>query len=105
VGKERLIDVQNRAIEKLNEIVASHREDDVLCIITHGITIRAILCYLLEINLSNILKFHVFNGSINALEYDGNRKKSKIHLINDICHLQGLKFAESITGKPWMKDK
>lgn len=72
-GKKRLIDLQNRAIEKLNERAISHREDDVFCIITHGIVIRTILYYLLEINLS----IYVFNGSITTFDCDGNREKVK----------------------------
>lgn len=98
-AKETLKDVRERVVKKLKEIISSHKEDDIICIVTHGNIIRVILCFLLDIDLSNILKFHQFNGAINVYEYDGT--KVKIHGINDICHLHALKFSESITGKPW----
>jgi len=98
-GKETLKDVQNRAVKKLNDIVSSHKKNDFICIITHGGIVRVILCFLLNINLSDALKFHLFNGSITSFEYDG--KKAIIHTINDICHLYELEFAPSITGRPW----
>lgn len=98
-AKETLREVQTRVMKKFKEIVSLNKEDDMLCIVTHGNIIRIILCSLLTMDLSNILKFHQFNGAITALEYDGY--KTKILFINDVCHLHSLKFAESITGKPW----
>jgi len=98
-AKETLGDAQRRAIKKLKEIISSYKAEDIICIITHGNIIRLILCFLLNMDISNMLKFHQFNGSITSFEYIGD--KVKIHSINDVCHLKGLEFADSITGKPW----
>jgi len=98
-ARETLKNAYNRAVAKLKEIVSLHKKDDIICIVTHGNIVRVLLCFLLNIQLSNILKFDQFNGAITAFEYDSN--KIRIQCINDCCHLHSLKFSDSITGKPW----
>lgn len=99
-ARETLGDVQIRATKKLKEIVFSHKENETLCIVSHGNIIRVILCFILNFDLSNMLKFHQFNGAITAFEYD--RKNVRIQFVNDTCHLIDMKFSDSITGRPWI---
>lgn len=87
VDGENPIEVQERAVAVINEIVAKHQGQRI-AVFSHGFTLRTYIAHLLETPLTGIhnrLKFH--NTGITRIGfYQGNKYASLITL-NDTSHL------------------
>lgn len=78
-GGENLIDVRNRAISAISEIVERHKGEEV-AIVGHGGTNRIILCEATGLDLKNLLRLEQDFGCMNIIDYyDGT---SVVKLLN-----------------------
>lgn len=83
-GGENFSEVKERATIALTQLVAKH-PDETIVIVSHGATIRTLLCGILDIDLNNLWKIKQDNTAINMLEYYDD--KVFVSLLNDIHHL------------------
>lgn len=67
-GGENLIDVRNRAMSAVSEIVKRHRGEEV-AIVGHGGTNRIILCEATGLDLKNLLRIEQDFGCMNIIDY------------------------------------
>ncbi|WP_378956287.1 histidine phosphatase family protein [Pelosinus sp. sgz500959] len=85
-GGETFRQVKERAINAITKLVAQH-PDQTIVIVSHGATIRTVLCAVLNIHLNHLWKIKQDNTAINVLEYyDEN---VMVSLVNDAQHLNG----------------
>lgn len=84
-GGETFREVKERATMALAKIVAQH-PDETIVVVSHGGTIRTLLCAALNIHLNYLWKIKQDNTAINVLEYhDG---EVMVSLVNDVHHLE-----------------
>ena len=84
-GGETFREVKERATGALAKIVAQH-PDETIVVVSHGGTIRTLLCAALNIHLNYLWKIKQDNTAINVLEYhDG---EVMVSLVNDVHHLE-----------------
>jgi alpha-ribazole phosphatase len=83
-GGENFIQVRERAMSALHKLVAAH-PDQTIVVVSHGGTIRTVLCAILDINLNNLWKIKQDNTAINMLEYYDD--EIFVSLVNDVHHL------------------
>lgn len=83
-GAESLLEIRERSMPKLLEILNSNRDKNIL-VVSHGITIKVLIASMMGIDLANLHKIRQDNTALNIFEYDGNNFYT--HLINDTCHL------------------
>lgn len=86
-GGETFQQVKERAMLALNQLVAAH-PDQTIVVVSHGGTIRTVLCAILDIHLNNLWKIKQDNTAINMLEYFDDQVF--VSLVNDAYHLKGL---------------
>ena len=82
---ENLIEIRERSIPKLNEIIKNNPGKNIL-IVSHGITIKVMIASIMGIDLSNIHKLRQDNTGITVFNY--NNSKFELALFNDTCHLK-----------------
>ena len=83
-GGETFHEVKARAMTALNQLVVKHPNQTIV-VVSHGGTIRTILCAILDINLNNVWKIKQDNTAINMLEYCDD--EVFVSLVNDVHHL------------------
>ncbi len=84
-GGETFREVKERATMALAKIVAQHPNETIV-VVSHGGTIRTLLCAALNIHLNYLWKIKQDNTAINVLEYhDG---EVMVSLVNDVHHLE-----------------
>ena len=75
-----------RAIPFLDELVASEGGQGV-AVVSHGGTLRVLLCHLLGLGLEHAWRWQFDLGSLSRVNlYDGT---PVVLLLNDTCHLEG----------------
>jgi alpha-ribazole phosphatase len=84
-GGESFFEVRERSFEAFLEIVAAHGGETVV-VVSHGGTIGAILCAVLDISLKHVWSIKQENTAVNIIEY--NHGKPTIALLNDTHHLK-----------------
>lgn len=84
-GGESFPELKERASKALDRIVANHA-DETIVVVSHGGTIRTLLCAALNINLNYVWNIKQDNTAVSILEYYDNR--IMVSLINDTCHLK-----------------
>ncbi|MFT5617177.1 MAG: broad specificity phosphatase PhoE [Arenicella sp.] len=89
VGGESPLEVQARQITAWNHIMSQTEESTVL-VCMHGRAIRILLCYLLDVSLSEMDDFSHGNTCLYLLEFDG--KKYHLKKTNDQSHLDGIEL-------------
>lgn len=82
---ESLVEIRERSMGKLNEIVKNNPEKNIL-IVSHGITLKVMIASIMGIDLSNIHKLRLDNTGLSAFNYNGNNYE--LALFNDTCHLK-----------------
>jgi broad specificity phosphatase PhoE len=83
-GGESLAQLQERAWGATLAIARAH-SDGPAVVVTHNFAIRAILCRLLGLPLSQFRRLRVDLGSITVIELDG--EGGQLITLNDRCHL------------------
>ena len=83
---ESLDALKHRVEQVLNNIIADNKEGNVL-IVTHGVAIRAILSYLMNIPTEKWWEGPFIEGtSLTLAQYDG--ETFQVRMIGDICHIK-----------------
>ena len=72
-GGEPLAEVGRRAWTALERIIARHRADETLVVVSHNFPILAVVCRILDTPLNRYREYHVAPGGLVELEYDGAR--------------------------------
>lgn len=88
LGGESYAQLQQRALVALNRIAEQHRDDAVVLAVSHGGTIRALLCHVIGLDLINFGKMWLDNGSLTELRR--GRSGWRLVRLNDAAHLEGL---------------
>jgi alpha-ribazole phosphatase len=81
-GGESFAQLQQRAVQAMDVLVQKHPEETIV-VVSHGGTIRTLLCEVLGVELNNIWNIRQDNAAINVIEY--YEHKTIIALVND-CH-------------------
>lgn len=80
---ENLIDVQNRCLRAVNEILKHSKKNIVM--ISHGVAIKTIILGILDLDLSNFYKITQHNACLNKIEF---RNYGPVLIkLNDTSHL------------------
>lgn len=84
-GGETFRELKARAAKAVKKIVLRH-PDETVVVVSHGGTIRTLLCDALDINLNYVWNIKQDNTAVNIIEYHDNR--TLVTLVNDTCHLE-----------------
>jgi broad specificity phosphatase PhoE len=87
-GAENLLEIKERSMRRLFEILKENKEKNIL-IISHGITIKVMISAIMGIDLANLHKIRQDNTGLNVFEYRNNDFTTI--LLNDTCHLNHYK--------------
>lgn len=88
---ESILDVQERGMHAIREIVVREKGRRIL-VITHGRFLRVVLASMLDgYGLSRMDEFHHANTGVNEVEYDGASFRAS--LLNCTAHLNGTRVA------------
>lgn len=88
LGGESYAQLQERALVALNRIYERHRTGETIIAVSHGGTIRALLCHVIGLDLINFGKMWLDNGSFTELSY--GRHGWRLLRLNDAAHLEGM---------------
>jgi alpha-ribazole phosphatase len=91
IGGESYAQLQQRALKALNDIHAAHHGDETVLAVSHGGTIRALLCHVIDLDLRNFGRMWLDNGSFTELRYGSNGWR--LMRLNDAAHVEGMDFA------------
>lgn len=83
-GGETFPEVKKRATKALGKLVLQH-PDETIAVVSHGGTIRTLLCAALHIPLNYVWNIKQDNTAVNIIEYFGERLI--VELVNDSHHL------------------
>ncbi|QEK12183.1 histidine phosphatase family protein [Crassaminicella thermophila] len=87
-GGEKLIDVQKRGLETINDIITENKGKNIM-VVSHGVTIKSIILGIMDIDLSNFYKIRQDNTCVNLIEY--RDYGPVIVTLNDTAHLENIK--------------
>jgi broad specificity phosphatase PhoE len=91
LGGESYAQLQERALVALRKIEDNHKPDETVLAVSHGGTIRTILCHVINLDLGNFGKMWLDNGSLTELRY-GSPHGWRLIRLNDAAHLEGFTF-------------
>ena len=83
-GGENIVDVKNRAMEAFEEYAREH-EGKTILVAAHDAINKAVLCAILDIDLSKFWQVKQDNTCINVFEYENG--KWRLVLMNSTAHL------------------
>lgn len=101
IGGESYQQLQERALRALKQIESKHTGDQVVVAVSHGGTIRAILCHVIGLELINFGKLWLDNGSISELHLGSNGWR--VMRLNDAAHLESMGISNKAGGLDWSK--
>lgn len=84
-GGETFREVKERAAGAVARLVDQH-PDEAIAIVSHGGTIRTIICAALDIHLNHVWDLRQDNTAVNVLEY--YHQRTILTLLNDVHHLR-----------------
>ena len=91
IGGESYAQLQERALVALNRIHEAHRRDETILVVSHGGTIRAVLCHVIGLDLAHFGRMWLDNGSFTELRLGSNGWR--LLRLNDAAHLEGTDLA------------
>jgi alpha-ribazole phosphatase len=91
IGGESYAQLQDRALVALNHIREAHRRDETILVVSHGGTIRAVLCHVIGLDLIHFGRMWLDNGSFTELRLGSNGWR--LVRLNDAAHLEGTNLA------------
>lgn len=92
LGGESYAQLQERALIALTTIQQRHGDGEVVLGVSHGGTIRALLCHIIGLDLAHFGRLWLDNGSFTELRH-GSRGWRLVRL-NDAAHMEGMVFAK-----------
>jgi alpha-ribazole phosphatase len=84
-GGETFRELKDRAAGAISRLVEKHR-GQTIAVVSHGGTIRTILCSLLDIHLNHVWDIRQDNTAVNIIEFYEHR--TLVTLVNDVHHLK-----------------
>lgn len=81
IGGESTIEVRDRAVSSLDNILSNHNEESI-AIVAHGGVNRIILCHIMGIPLENIFRIEQDYASVNIIEF--HDKYPVVKLLNGV---------------------
>lgn len=84
-GGESLAQLQERAWQAITDLEQAHRGDDIVVVISHNFTIRAICSKLLGMPLANFHRTYLSLGSVSVIE--SGQRGWRLLSYNSTCHL------------------
>jgi alpha-ribazole phosphatase len=91
IGGESYAMLQERALVALNRIQEQHARDETVLVVSHGGTIRAVLCHVIGLDLGHFGRMWLDNGSFTELRLGSNGWR--LLRLNDAAHLEGSNLA------------
>lgn len=88
LGGESYAQLQARALIALKRIEEAHNLEETILAISHGGTIRALLCHVIGLDLIYFGRMWLDNGSLTELRF--KEKGWRLVRFNDAAHLEGL---------------
>jgi broad specificity phosphatase PhoE len=88
LGGESYAQLQQRALVALQHIRNTHSADETVLAVSHGGTIRTLLCHVIGLELINFGRMWLDNGSLTELRCD--TKGWRLIRLNDAAHLEGM---------------
>ena len=99
-GSERVVHARERMWEAVRDYAARHPGGTVVCV-SHGVAIRALLAYLLDIPSGEIRRLpHGDNTAVSLLEIEDG--KARVVYVNDSSHLP--RELSTFARQDWWKD-
>ena len=92
LGGESYAQLQERALVALNAIHAAHPGDELVLAVSHGGTIRALLCHIIGLDLGRFGRLWLDNGSLTELRHGAHGWR--LVRLNDAAHMEGMAFAK-----------
>jgi broad specificity phosphatase PhoE len=92
LGGESYAQLQERALVALNTIHAAHPGDELVLGVSHGGTIRALLCHIIGLDLAHFGRLWLDNGSFTELRHGSHGWR--LVRLNDAAHIEGMTFAK-----------
>jgi len=84
-GGEHLLDVQERALKGVSGIIKKHPGEKIV-LVSHGITIKALVFGLLDIDLIYFRKIRMDNGGVSIIDF--REEENVLVTLNDSYHLK-----------------
>jgi broad specificity phosphatase PhoE len=81
-GVESLQSVQNRIVQFLDDLL--QRPFESVAVVSHALSLRALICWVLRLPLTEFRNFRLDNASISLVEFNG---RIRLACLNDTCHL------------------
>jgi broad specificity phosphatase PhoE len=91
LGGESYAQLQERSLAALNQIYAAHPGDELVLAVSHGGTIRALLCHIIGLDLAHFGRLWLDNGSLTELRHGAHGWR--LVRLNDAAHMEGMVFA------------
>jgi broad specificity phosphatase PhoE len=88
LGGESYAQLQARALMALQRIQESHAQGEVVVAVSHGGTIRALLCHVIGLDLGNFGRMWLDNGSLTELRL--GRNGWRLMRLNDAAHVEDM---------------
>jgi alpha-ribazole phosphatase len=91
LGGESYAQLQGRALQALTTIQNTHPAGETVLAVSHGGTIRALLCHVIGLDLAHFGKLWLDNASISELRLSASGWR--LARLNDTAHLEGSALA------------
>ena len=90
-GLEAIAAIQERAWSVIEALKQEQESDATLVLVTHELTIRALVCRALSLPLQEMRRFALDAGSMTTIEFRTQpRERTLIASLNETCHLEAL---------------
>lgn len=86
LGGESYAQLQERALVALTRLQERHQQGEVVVAVSHGGTIRALLCHIIGLDLGNFGRMWLDNGSLTELRL--GRNGWRLMRLNDNAHVE-----------------
>jgi broad specificity phosphatase PhoE len=88
LGGESYAQLQARALLALQQIQEGHRQGETVVAVSHGGTIRALLCHVIGLDLAQFGRMWLDNGSLT--EFRLGRNGWRLMRLNDAAHVEDM---------------
>ena len=89
-GGEEIRSFQQRAVGAIDSVRRAHIDGNLL-VVTHGGVIKVYLCHILGLDLNRVFRIKADNTAVTEILFYGDT--AHLALLNDTCHLNGLRLA------------
>ncbi len=88
IGGESYAQLQARALVALNNLQETHQQGETIVAVSHGGTIRALLCHVIGLDLGLFGRMWLDNGSLT--EFRLGRNGWRLMRLNDAAHVEDM---------------